>query len=798
MYSSRLFRHFIFFASSSLLIASSGCSDKSQKIEEGKQLFSAGFYDKSALAFKEAIELDPKDTEAHYQLAEALTKLGDAQNAANQYLAVLAEDPKNDLARLHLGQLLLSVNQVDNAEKLALELRAHDAKNMNAKILLANVQLVKNNTDNAITELNSVISEQPDNLHANLLLATIQLKSGRVDQGIASLLKISEKHPDDVSALSLLAKIYLQSNAPDKALPLLESIIKVEPKKLEHRKTLMLYLVANKKVDEAEHVLRTATEDLTGDVNAKILLLDFLYEKRSPEVAMAELLPLIDQSPDNADLRFELVKLELAQNHTDKAEQALKEIVDLDKSSPNAFKAHIQLSKLFLATQRINEAKTLNTQLLESHPKDLESIILRGQLALAEKRINNAITDFRQVLVDQPQNLAVLKLISAAHLQNNDPVLAKENLQKLLALTPNDESVAVELANVLLKTGANEQALQLIEAVVKEHPKSKLALQGAFSVYSGQKQWDKAQDFAKRMQSAFPEEGVGYYLSGLAYQAEGKIDASVKAFELALTKQPDAIEPMTQLIKDLISLKQSDKAVTTLTTSLKQQPKNFIFINMLGTVYLNDKKFDDAISAFNKASIIKPDWSMPYHMLAVTFNAQNKKTDAIQALKLGVTHTKNNPELVNDLANMYNSTGEHEKAIATYEEAYKSMPDSLDLLNNLIINLSEFGKDRAALEKADKLSEPLKQLDNSYSRDTLGWLNYKLGNYSKAQDILQKVITAMPDSPASNYHMGMIYYQLKQNDKAIEYLQKAIDKNANFYGLSTAKETLASLVKAKH
>ena len=776
-----------------LLVA---CSEKSNQLEEGQKQFTAGNYDKAAIAFKKVVDLDPKDAEAHYQLAEVLTKLGDAQNAVNQYLIVLSLDPKHDLARLHLGQILLSANQIDNAQKIANELLIRDSTNVDAKILLANVLIFKNNTDNAITELNTVLNAHPDNLQANLLMASIQLKTGKVAEAIANLKRMSEQHPNDVSALSFLAKIYLQSNESDKAKPILESIIKIEPKKLEHRRALMLYLVANKQLDAAEQILRTATEELTDDVNAKILLVEFLYEKRSPEIALAELLPLIDQAPENSDLRFELVKLEVAQNHADKAEVALKEIIDLDKKSVNAVKAQTQLARLFVATQRTKEAKELNTLLLKEHPKDIDSIVLRGEIALAERRLSDAISDFRSVLVDQPQNVTVLKLLSAAHIQNNDPVLAKENLQKVLALTPNDESAAVELANVLLKTGDTEQAVQLIEAVVKEHPKSKQALQGAFSIYSAQKQWDKTQDYAKRIQSAFPEEGVGYYLSGLAYQAEGKVEASVRAFEQALNKQPDAVEPMTQLIKGLLVNKQTEKAVSTLTTSLKQQPKNFVFFNMLGSVYLNDKKFDEAISAFNKASIIKPEWSVPYHMIAVAYSAQAKKSDAIQALKLGLTNTKDNLDLVNDLATIYSSLGEHAKAIALYEEAYQLNPNSLDLLNNLVIYLTEFGNDKAAYEKADKLVEPLRKLDNAYSMDTVGWLDYKLGKLTEAQDLLIKVIAANPESPSSNYHLGMIYYQLKNTAKATEYLQKALDKKVDFTGIAIAKQTLNILAKA--
>jgi len=56
-----------------------------------------------------------------------------------------------------------------------------------------------------------------------------------------------------------------------------------------------------------------------------------------------------------------------------------------------------------------------------------------------------------------------------------------------------------------------------------------------------------------------------------------------------------------------------------------------------------------------------------------------------------------------------------------------------------------------------------------------------------------KVIERDPQSPISNYHLGMVYF--KQNDpvKAREYLQKAVDKKVEFDGLNEAKDVLSKL-----
>jgi tetratricopeptide (TPR) repeat protein len=271
------------------------------------------------------------------------------------------------------------------------------------------------------------------------------------------------------------------------------------------------------------------------------------------------------------------------------------------------------------------------------------------------------------------------------------------------------------------------------------------------------------------------------------------MDSSITAFENALAKQPESIEPLTQLIKSYLALKQPDKAVARLNEIIKQQPKNMVAYNLLGGVYLNDKKFEEAMGAFKKASAIKPDWSIPYRMIAMTYGAQSNMNEAIKTYQEGIAKTKGSKDLVTDLVTIYHNKGDHDKAIALYETIHKDYPDSMEALNNLASYLSDYGKGPAELERAAKLAEPLAKLTNPNMQDTVGWIAYKQGNYAKAQEILEKVVVQDPGSAISSYHLGMIYYQQKDHAKAKDYLQKAIDKKVDFIGQDVAKETLKSI-----
>ena len=131
---------------------------------------------------------------------------------------------------------------------------------------------------------------------------------------------------------------------------------------------------------------------------------------------------------------------------------------------------------------------------------NIKTLTLRGQFALAENKIPDAIGDFRSVLVDQPNSVNVLKLLASAHLRNNEIELARENMEKVVALAPGDETAQLDLVGLQLKAGNEDQARQQIANLLKADPKSKKGLETLFRLEVAKKDWNKAQDAAKQIQ----------------------------------------------------------------------------------------------------------------------------------------------------------------------------------------------------------------------------------------------------------------------------------------------------------
>ncbi len=765
---------------------------RNQYLEEGKVLYGQGEIKKARAAFDKAAAVEPENDQAHLQLAEEILGLGDGQTAVKHYLAIIKHDPKQAVARVKLGQILLLAGKVSEAEKTAQDALVLDADNIEALVLSGSVLSAQNNTDAAFLKAELALTIKPDDISATLLLAALKGKTGKLDEAAGLLQRCLEQNPKEVAPRLMLANLYQQKGEAEKIRGLLVSIIDQEPKQLLHRRRLALfYLNANQK-DKAEDVLRTAIKDLPDDEQAKLLLAEFLAANKTRESAIAELIPMLEQKSDQFELRFKLAELQLAQQHLGDVEDILKESVELAGGKPQAPWARNKLAQYYLAYNRVEDAKKLVNTTLAEQPDNQDALILKAELALADGKAADAIAGLRGIIAESPSSIKALKLLARAHANNNDRQLQLENLQKILDIAPTDEDIRIELVDLLFKTGNAKQAEQQLNALFKLNPDSKAGLEALTKIYLAQKQWERARQTAKAMQVRYADDASGYYLEGLSYQAEEKLEKSVEPLTLALKKQPQAIEPLNQLVSAYLLLKQTDKAVVTLNEIVKNHPDHFIAYNLLGGVYSNAGKMDEAVTAYQKAIEIKPDWTKTYRNLAVIKQLQKKPEEAVEILATGLDNNPGNDDLVNALARIYRDKGEHDKMIALYEKIHETKPESLTAINDLVSYITAYGKGAAQLEKASKLLPPLLQSNQAFLLDTAAWFMYQQGQYEQARETLSKAKSLNSVSAVINYHLGMAYSKLGNKVQAAQYLQKAVDSKEAFNGLKEAKGLLGN------
>jgi Flp pilus assembly protein TadD len=117
--------------------------------------------------------------------------------------------------------------------------------------------------------------------------------------------------------------------------------------------------------------------------------------------------------------------------------------------------------------------------------------------------------------------------------------------------------------------------------------------------------------------------------------------------------------------------------------ALKFSPKSFRAHNEIGVIYLNQKKYDEAISEFKQAIDINPQFDQAYDNLGVAYDHNGELEKAILQYKKALELSPNNAKVYNNLGNAYNKLNQFDKAIEAYEMALRLNPDYISAYNNL-------------------------------------------------------------------------------------------------------------------
>ena len=144
--------------------------------------------------------------------------------------------------------------------------------------------------------------------------------------------------------------------------------------------------------------------------------------------------------------------------------------------------------------------------------------------------------------------------------------------------------------------------------------------------------------------------------------------------------------------------------------SMNVTPGDYVIDNAnaycrLGSVHLNEGKFDDALMAYEEASIIAPFYWAAHYGLGETYERRDEKTSALTSYERAARLKPTNPEIRIRIAQIYLERQEYEKSAAAFEKALKHEPGRPDLHRALATIYTHLGDNEKAQEHLQKLQE---------------------------------------------------------------------------------------------
>jgi tetratricopeptide (TPR) repeat protein len=180
-----------------------------------------------------------------------------------------------------------------------------------------------------------------------------------------------------------------------------------------------------------------------------------------------------------------------------------------------------------------------------------------------------------------------------------------------------------------------------------------------------------------------------------------------------------------------------------------------------------------------------------YVLLGQLYVATNQPDKAIDKLKT-FTEKNKSPTTLMQLALIYERTKNFPAARDTYNTILAAAPNSAAALNNLaVLNSEQFGQLDTAYDLAKRAREAAP--NEPHIGDTLGWIQFKRGEYSNALAMLQESAALLSDQAEIQFHLGSAQYMLGQDEAARPTLKKAVDAAVEFPGKDEARRRLAIL-----
>jgi len=787
---------FLLFLVTVALLTSCGGSKEDRKtsyFQKGMELYEQGNYVKARLEFKNVLQIDPKDAEGYYMFGQIEEKDQNWRKAYALFTRAVELDPSHSGAQVHLGRLYALSGAPEKALESAAMVLKTEPDNPAALVLkgLANARLGKK--DAAIKEARSAIDIDPKNADAISLLSALYADQGDVDGAIALAKAGIEKNPDMLSLYILLAKIYEKTGDTEGVIEALGRMIELKPGDLPGRVRLAAYHVNKGNKVEAERVLRDAVKAIPDSADAKLVLIEYLNKQGQQGQGLDELNAFIASSPESYALQIYLAQYYVNHKNLESAKQTYQQIIEKAGDTPDSETAKTRLAGIFLLEKNTEGASILIEEVLEENPRQKEALLIRAGIALDGKEPDKGIGDLRTLLKDDPGYVKAHRLKARAHLLKNEISLARQSLESAIQASPQEAAANIELVQLLVRTGKLDDAVTVLERVLRFAPDNISVNQSIAKIRAKQGQWGAVTRISEHLRKKYPDNALGYYYQGLALQGGKQLEESVQAFEQSLQRNPDATEPLLSLAQSLILMNQSEQALERVQQVVKRNPKHFLAINMEGEILLGHKRYAEAENSFQEAIALSPKWNIPYKNLAKARLAQGDISKAIDIIRDGFKETQD-PLLGLELATYLDRSGKNDLAAGIYQVLLDRFPNMTAAANNYAMLLIRDAPSQKDLDLAADLVKQFEISDNPIYLDTLGWVNLKQGKPDKAIDILERAISkGKIENPEIRYHLGAAYYEAGRTEEARKALETSLASGKAFEGQERAKKLMAEL-----
>ena len=239
-----------------------------------------------------------------------------------------------------------------------------------------------------------------------------------------------------------------------------------------------------------------------------------------------------------------------------------------------------------------------------------------------------------------------------------------------------------------------------------------------------------------------------------------------------LADRPDSVDLLHLMGIIEFQLGRVTSAQTWMEKGLVHTPESIELLCNYGYILLAQKKYVEAIRAFNRCLGLKSDFVKGFVGLGTAYNELGDDARAIKYFDNILAIDPKNAEVLNDRGAILKKQGKLAEAARSFTRAIMSKPDWPAPLNNLgLVCLS-----LAQLDAAEDLFNKALALKPDYPEaiNNLGTVYNNRGAFARSVELYKKALSLRPDYPGALNNLGTVLCQQGKFTESVEYCRKAL------------------------
>jgi putative PEP-CTERM system TPR-repeat lipoprotein len=234
---------------------------------------------------------------------------------------------------------------------------------------------------------------------------------------------------------------------------------------------------------------------------------------------------------------YRLATAQAASSNQAAAASTLKKALAL---KPDFIDAQVALADLDVRAGRFPEAMKIAQQVQKQAAKSPLGFVLEGDVLMAEKKFPQAAKAYETAYGIGKSGLLAIKM-HAAYAQAGKPDEAERRLAQWLKQSPDDAAVRLYAADVSLKSGTYQNAIEHYEWLLQKQPDNVLVLNNLAWAYRQVKD-TRALETAERAYKLKPDSAAVADTLGWMLVEQGNITRGLELLQKAVAAAPDAHE----------------------------------------------------------------------------------------------------------------------------------------------------------------------------------------------------------------------------------------------------------------